>query len=173
MLKQDRRQALEWFLASDRQGDSVAQYNLGVKYMDGYGVCSDRGEAQRWLELAAKQGYTAAQCRLGWFYYGAEGPNQDLEQAAFWFGVASRHGDPFSLCALGVMAANGEGVPRDSVAAFAYLSLSGEAGYGEAMETRRQLEWTMTPHEVRHGQKLAESWKSERGIPSSRLRKIG
>jgi len=140
VLKQDRRQALEWFLASDRQGDSVAQIQSRGQYMDGYGVCSDRGEAQRWLELAAKQGYTAAQCRLGWFYYGAEGPNQDLEQAAFWFGVASRSWR--SVFALRTRCYGGqwEGVPRDSVAAFAYLSLSGEAGYGEAMETRRQLD---------------------------------
>ena len=42
-------------LASARQGDSDAQYNLGLMYANGEGVARDLVEAWAWTKLAADQ----------------------------------------------------------------------------------------------------------------------
>ena len=46
-----------------KQGESWAQFNLGLQYEYGLGVEKDENEAMRWYRAAAKQGYARAQ----WF----------------------------------------------------------------------------------------------------------
>ena len=51
-----------------KQGDAVAQYNLGVCYDDGEGVEQDKQKAVEWYTKAAEQGLAEAQCDLGLCY---------------------------------------------------------------------------------------------------------
>ena len=48
-----------------KQGNSDAQYNLGLKYDKGQGVPQDNQSAMKWYKLAAKQGNPDAQKRYG------------------------------------------------------------------------------------------------------------
>ena len=43
------------------QGDSRAQFKLGLCYANGHGVRKDYAEAMKWCRKAAEQGVTAAQ----------------------------------------------------------------------------------------------------------------
>lgn len=61
----DYATALKEFLPLARQGNAVAQYNLGKMYLQGRGVAQDYKEAVRWLRLAAEQGDMGAQADLG------------------------------------------------------------------------------------------------------------
>jgi TPR repeat protein len=45
-------------------GSASAQYNLGVRYLEGEGVAKDLAEACKWLRAAAKQDYTWAKRKL-------------------------------------------------------------------------------------------------------------
>ena len=47
-----------------KQGDSRAQFNLGLMYGKGRGVLRDYKTAVKWYRLAAEQGYASAQSNL-------------------------------------------------------------------------------------------------------------
>ena len=58
-------------------GDVVAQYNLGVRYVNGEGVAADDVAAVKWFRKAAEQGDAIAQTNLGFMYLLGEGVPED------------------------------------------------------------------------------------------------
>ena len=75
--------------ARAEQGDALAQYNLGVMYLNGEGVPQDDVEAVRWYRLAAEQGNAKAMSNLGVMYVDGRGVVQDYVQAHMWRNVAA------------------------------------------------------------------------------------
>ena len=63
-VKQDYKEAFEWFRKAAEQGNTKAQFNLGLMYYKGQGVKQDYTEAAKWYRKAAAQGYAAAQSNL-------------------------------------------------------------------------------------------------------------
>jgi TPR repeat protein len=65
---------LGFFNKFDRQkklaenGNPIAQYNFGCRYINGDGVPQNLVEAAKWFRLAADQGVAEAQYRLGLWY---------------------------------------------------------------------------------------------------------
>jgi TPR repeat protein len=55
-VNQDYTKAVEWYLKSAEQGDSVAQCNLGDCYYNGEGVNQDYTKAVEWYFKSAEQG---------------------------------------------------------------------------------------------------------------------
>jgi hypothetical protein len=47
---------VKWYTKSAEQGKAKAQYNLGVKYVNGQGVPQDNVYAHMWFNLAAVDG---------------------------------------------------------------------------------------------------------------------
>ena len=68
------------------KGDTVAQYNLGVLYMNGDGVPQDYKKAIQWLTLAANKSDVKAQYNLGFIY---ENYFKDIKKAIYWYEQAS------------------------------------------------------------------------------------
>ncbi len=56
-----RRQAEQ---GDAEQGDTKAQYNLGLSFLDGDGVAVSERRGRHWLEKAAGQGHRQAKARL-------------------------------------------------------------------------------------------------------------
>ena len=54
------REAVEIWTALATQGDSEAQFNLGVMYKNGIGVPQNDIEANNWLRKSAEQGHEHA-----------------------------------------------------------------------------------------------------------------
>jgi len=54
-------EALELLRPLADQGNTDAQYNLGVMYAEGKGVKQDHREAEKWYLLAAEQGNASAE----------------------------------------------------------------------------------------------------------------
>jgi TPR repeat protein len=75
------------------EGDSAAQYNLGVMYDTGQGVPQDYTEAVKWYRKAALQGDSGSQVNLGVMYLLGHGVLQDYVQAHMWFNIAGANGD--------------------------------------------------------------------------------
>ena len=73
--------ALKEFRPLAEQGDSKAQFKLGIMYDNGFGVPQDYKEATRWCRLAAEQGDSLAQPSLGYRYYKGLGVRQDYAEA--------------------------------------------------------------------------------------------
>lgn len=75
-----------------REGNVVAQFNLGVLHDNGRGVWQDHAAAARWYRLAAKQGHAAAQFNLAGLYFEGLGVPRDLVRASVWFTLAATAG---------------------------------------------------------------------------------
>lgn len=69
-------------IESAEKGDTVAQYNLGVLYMNGDGVPQDYEKATQWLTLAAEKNDVEAQYNLG-FIYGEYLKN--IKKSIYWY----------------------------------------------------------------------------------------
>ena len=67
--------------ASAEAGDAVAQYNLGVMYVNGQGVPQDNEQAVQWFRAAAEQGLADPQDQLGLMYIHGRGVAQNYTEA--------------------------------------------------------------------------------------------
>jgi len=76
-----------------KQGNALAQYNLGVMYNEGQGVPQNYKTAVKWYRLSAKQGNTDAQYNLGGMYALGRGVLKDYVYAHMWGNIASSNGD--------------------------------------------------------------------------------
>ena len=84
--------AKEWRSLAD-DGDPVAQYNLGLLYLDGHGVPQSVAEAANWFRRAAEQDYTQAQHNLGAMYGSGLGVKRDYIQAYKWLNICAAKGN--------------------------------------------------------------------------------
>ena len=64
-VKQDYKEAVEWYRKAAEQGLANAQYNLGLMYAKGQGAPTDFAAALKWLQLAAERGHEPALEGLG------------------------------------------------------------------------------------------------------------
>jgi len=64
----DYASALNAFRTLGKEGDTTAQYNLGVAYHEGLGIQKDDAEAVKWYRMAAERGHPRAQNNLGAAY---------------------------------------------------------------------------------------------------------
>ena len=76
-----------------KQGNALAQINLGLMYAEGEGVPENDAEAVRWYRKAAEQGNALAQSNLGLMYAEGEGVPEDYVLAYAWWNLAAAQGD--------------------------------------------------------------------------------
>ena len=57
----DDKQAVHWYTKSAKQGNAVAQYNLGLMYEKGKGLMQNYKKAYMWFNLAIHNGFSNAQ----------------------------------------------------------------------------------------------------------------
>lgn len=116
-----------------KQGDPVAQYNLGLLWEQGLGRTPlNKAEASQWFLLSAKQGYVPAMVRLAKI----QKANGYDEAAESWFNMAARWGNSD---AVNELRAWGKSVPaadllasqqyRDAISRQAAINALGDAAY--------------------------------------------
>ncbi|MEH6648337.1 tetratricopeptide repeat protein [Sulfitobacter sp.] len=137
------------------QGDSDAQYNLGVMYKYGRGVTEDDAEAVKWYRKAAEQGYTHAQFNLGGMYFNGEGVTQDYAEAVKWGHKAAEQGYAKAQTSLGMMYFSGKGVIQDNVYAHMWFNIAASLGDDDAPKYRDRVAGEMTSEDISQAQKLA------------------
>jgi TPR repeat protein len=84
--------AKEWRPLAE-SGDPIAQFNLGLLYLDGHGVPQNPAEAANWFRRAAEQDYTGAQHNLGAMYGSGQGVKRDYVQAYKWLNICAAKGN--------------------------------------------------------------------------------
>jgi uncharacterized protein len=114
------------------QGNSKAQFELGVMYEKGQGVPQDDKEAVKWYRLAAEQGFASAQFNLGVMYAKGQGVPQDDKEAVKWYRLAAEQGFASAQFNLGLMYHKGQGVPQDNKEAVRWWKLAAEQGFANA-----------------------------------------
>jgi TPR repeat protein len=90
--RQNYQEAVYWFKKAAEQGNTIAQFNLGVMYDKGQGVRQDYQKAFYWYKKSAAQGNSMAQENLGAMYYNGQGVRQDISLAKEYFGKACDNG---------------------------------------------------------------------------------
>lgn len=120
--------ALMQLLPLADQGNTNAQYVLGMMYDDGLGVPPDSREAVRWYTKAAEEGNAWAQYNLGAKYTAGNGVPLSYQEAAKWTAKAAAQGHAGAERSLGVMYANGRGVPQDYAEAVTWFRRAAEQG---------------------------------------------
>lgn len=75
------------------QGNSEAQYKLGLIYDMGKDVDQDYQKAFEWYEKSANQGLASSQSRLGTMYRYGKGVDINHSKASRWYWRAAEQGD--------------------------------------------------------------------------------
>ena len=117
-------------------GDSIAQYEMALRYADGEGVPQNYRDAMAWFAKAAANGNDNAQWKLGLGYFKGIGVPHDERKAVVWFKRAANHGDIRAQSALSDLYLSGRGVPRDYVRAYTWASYC----YRIARKRQRSIE---------------------------------
>ena len=89
-------------MAAAKQGDAVAQNNLGLMYANGDGVPENDAEAVKWFRKAADQGYASAQYNLGLMYAMAKVCQRMMLRLVKWYRKAADQGYAKAQFNLGV-----------------------------------------------------------------------
>jgi TPR repeat protein len=100
-----------------RNGDAIAQCELGRAFLFGTGVAKDEAVAVNWFRKAAEQNDAEAQFDLGVSYAEGNGVPQDYAEAAKWFRKAAEQGFVEAQYNLGFDYLKGQGVTKDQVEA--------------------------------------------------------
>jgi TPR repeat protein len=148
--------ALKWYQLAANQGDSDAQYNLGVLYDEGNGTAQDYKTALKWYQLAADQGHSYAQYNLGvlydegnvtaqdyrtaleWYQLSANQGDSDAQYyktALKWYQLAADQGDSVAQYNMGVMYNNGNGTAQNYEVALRWFQLAADQGLSNAQNS--------------------------------------
>jgi TPR repeat protein len=157
----DYATALKEFRPLAEQGNSDAQFNLGLMYDQGEGVPENDAEAVKWYRLAAEQGHEEAQTNLGWMYAHGEGVPENDAEAVKWYRLAAEQGDAEAQNNLGTMYERGEGVPLNYIKAYMWYSLAKAQVKALAVENLEIIKDDMTAADISKAQALATEWWEE------------
>ena len=142
----------------------MAQFNLGLAYVNGRGVPKDYRQAAAWYRKAADQEYADAQDSLGFMYANGEGVPQDDRQAAAWYRKAADQGHAGAQLSLGFSYWTGRGVPRDDVLAYMWFNLAVSRSSGVeqklSVANRDRVSARLTPQQRADGQRMAREWQA-------------
>jgi len=93
MQQTDNRQfTVQLYYEKAHKGDTNAQYQLGVLYLNGNGAIQDFEEAAKWFKLAAEKNHMLAQYQLGLMYKTGFGVDIDLKTSYMWLNLSAAAG---------------------------------------------------------------------------------
>ncbi|OZJ01500.1 hypothetical protein BZG36_05575, partial [Bifiguratus adelaidae] len=120
---------LTWlFEAAEQDGDSNAQYCLGVCYHDGVGVQKDEKQAFYWYQKSAQRGNPRGQGILGYCYGEGFGVPKDVDVAMVWYRRAAEQGETVAIYNVGYCYEDGIGVQKDVLEAVKWYRISANQG---------------------------------------------
>jgi cell division septation protein DedD len=143
-----------------QKGDADAEFDLGQAYRLGRGVPVDLALAQLWLEKAADAGHLDAQTTLGLLLF----DSGNRSGAMRWLKKAAERGEPRAMLVYGTALFNGDGVPKDPLAAYAYVSRAAAQGLEPAKATLADMDQVL-PVDVRQ-KALAMAMNQAKAAPA-------
>ena len=142
-------------------GDAIAQYDLGTRYLKGKDVKQDNAAALAWFQQAAEKNNAEAQFMLGGMYDEGLAVAQDFQTAAEWNLRAAEQGHAGALYNLGMLYIVGDGVPRDLIQAHMWFNLAAAKGNPAGVEGRKRCEAKMSQWQLGEAQALAREWQAK------------
>ena len=109
------------WLSLAKNGNSDAQYNIGVMYLRGDGLQRSNKLALYWLMKASKKRHAVSQFTLGRMYYEGIGVQKNYKNSFKWYKKAAINGHKKAQNNLGLMYFHGVGVKKDRSKAFEFF----------------------------------------------------
>lgn len=132
LANETQTQAVDALLLQARQGQVVAQRELGKQLFKGQSRPKDLGLAFYWLKLAAEQGDANAQNYLGFIYDTGQGAPENKALAFKWYQLAAQQKDPQAQFNLASLYHLGEGVAQSHILAASWYKLAAQKGHADA-----------------------------------------
>ena len=157
----DYAKALQIFEQLSQAGDSQAQYDLSLMYLQGIGANKNLEKGWTWMNRAADGGNVQAMLELA-VRYQKSASLENAEQMAFlWFQRAAMAGSAAGQYNLAHLYEDGNQTPVDLVQAFVWMTLSNKSGNPMAATEAKQLRSKLSPAELEMAEeKLATLRKS-------------
>ena len=157
----DYAKALQIFEQLSQAGDSQAQYDLSLMYLQGIGTNKNLEKGWTWMNRAADGGNVQAMLELA-VRYQKSASLENAEQMAFlWFQRAAMAGSAAGQYNLAHLYEDGNQTPVDLVQAFVWMTLSNKSGNPMAATEAKQLKSKLSPAELEKAEeKLAILRKS-------------
>jgi TPR repeat protein len=116
------------FKKMSEAGDTRAEYDLSLMYLQGIGTPQDLTQAWYWMRQAANHGNQLAMVELGGRHeYGVD-LDKDEVKAVYWYKKAALAGNSVGRYNLAKMYMDGRGVPQEPARAYAWMMLSAQTG---------------------------------------------
>jgi len=125
--------------------DAEAQYQLGLRRLNGQGVSQDDKTAFSLWSKAAAQGHALGQNNLGYLYENGRGIQKSDKMAFHWYRKAAEQGNDMGQLNVGKMFAQGRGTKADNAAAKNWYEKSAVQGNAEAEALLQVEEKTVSP----------------------------
>lgn len=93
-------QKFEYAQRAAKQGNPIAQFDLGLMYAKGEGVAQNSRLAFNWLHKAARKGHIEAKFYMGINFAKGIGVREQPELARYWFKLAAKAGHPKAVAHL-------------------------------------------------------------------------
>ena len=91
-IRQDYNEAIKWYRKSAELGNSDAECNLGIMYLNAWGLEKNYKLAFKWFKKSADQWNPEAQFNLGNMYRDGLGVKQDDKEAIKWYRMSAEQG---------------------------------------------------------------------------------
>ena len=144
-------------------GDSIAQYEMGLRYADGDGVPQNYRDAMAWFAKAAAKGNDNAQWKLGLGYLAGIGVPHEERKAVVWFKRAANQGEIRAQSLLSDVYLIGRGVPRDYVRAYTWAIIA-TGLRGSDNDRLRVMESRMTAVQIEDAHRRISSWRERQTL---------
>ena len=136
-----------------KDGDAVAQYNLGVMHIRGLGTKKNGKVAIKWLTLAANQENFLAQYFLGYIYEHGKSVQKNYKAASVFYKQAAKQGHPSAQTNLGALYYFGHGVKQNNILAHFWWTIASSKVEG-ADRNKKMIEGKMTADELSQSEML-------------------
>ena len=133
IAQKDYATARQLFEKASDMGSKIAVTDVGVIYMNGWGVAKDYTRARQLFEKALAEGDHDAALGLGLLYENGWGVTKDYAQARQWYEKAAGAGVSAAMNSLGWLYQNGWSVAQDYAQANQWYEKAAAAGNALAM----------------------------------------
>jgi TPR repeat protein len=151
--------ALTIFEQLSNAGDSQAQYDLSLMYLQGIGTKKNLEKGWVWMNRAAEGGNVQAMLELAVRYQKSPSLENSEQMAFMWFQKAAMAGSAAGQYNLAHLYEDGNQTPVDLVQAYVWMSLSHHSGNPMAVSEARQLRAKLSPSELDKADALLSSLK--------------
>lgn len=125
--------------AAAENGETWAQFNLGLAYHLGRDVPKNELEAVKWYRAAAESGYAPAQANLGYCHDKGFGVSIDPAEAVKWYQLAAVQGNAFAQYNLAKKYQSGPGIALDPKAAEKWFKAATQQNFIPAFYSLGQI----------------------------------